>query len=163
NRRSAGRMSPALSLHQTAVLIDSQRMARNSHRRWPRLPLIRPRARLPRRIRVERGIYRNPSTGGFEVEYTDGHGRIRWKMVQGGMEEARAARAEAQRLRLVFATVAEEWLARQTHLRPRTYDGYARGLRRHCYPRIGQHSIAQVDEEAVASLVHDLQGTGLSG
>jgi integrase len=105
----------------------------------------------------------NPSTGGFEIEYTDANGRIRWKVVPGGLDEARAARAEAQRLRLAFATVAEEWLGKQTHLRRRSYEGYARALRRHCFPRFGERPIAQIDEDAIASLVRDLQADGLSG
>jgi len=105
----------------------------------------------------------NPSTGGFEIEYLDGHGRMRWRMVPGGLEEARSARVEAQRLRFTFATVAEEWLARQTHLRPRTHEGYARALRRHVFPRIGERPIASVDEEVVANVVRDLDAEGLSG
>lgn len=144
--------------------IDSRLMARNPARRWPRqLRSIHPRPAPRRRVRVETGVYQNPSTGGFEIEYTDVHGRIRWKMVRGGLDEARSARAEAQRQRLAFATVAEEWLSRQTHLRPRSYQGYARSLRRHCFPRIGERPIASVDEEAVANLVRDLQAEGLAG
>ena len=62
-----------------------------------------------------------------------------------------------------FATVAEEWLSKQTHLRPRSYEGYARALRRHCFPRFGERPIASVDEDAIANLVRDLQAEGLSG
>jgi integrase len=139
-------------------------MPRTPRTRWSRgLRSIRSGTRPPRRVRVERGVYRNPSTGGFEIEYTDLRGRVRWKMVQGGLEEARAARIEAQRLRLEFATVAEEWLTKQTHLRPRTYEGYARALRRHAFPRIGGYPIGSVDEEAIASLVRELHAQGLSG
>ena len=87
---------------------------------------IHPRAAPPRRVRVETGVYQNPSTGGFEIEYIDVHGRIRWKMVRGSLEEARSSRAEAQRQRLAFATVAEKWLSTKTHLRPRSYEGYKR-------------------------------------
>lgn len=105
----------------------------------------------------------NPSTGGFEIEYTDGSGRIRWKMISGDLDEARSARAEAQRLRLALATVAEEWLTLQTHLRPRTFEGYARALRRHVFPRLGDSPIASVNETAIARLVRDLEAQGLSG
>lgn len=84
-------------------------------------------------------------------------------MVQGGLEEARSARVEAQRLRLAFATVAEEWLTKQTHLRRRSYEGYARALRRHCLPRFAERPIARVDEDTIAKLVRDLQGDGFSG
>jgi hypothetical protein len=151
-------------LRWAAVLIDSQLIARNSGIWWSRrLRSTNPRAQPPRRVWVEKGVYRNPSTGGFEIEYTDAHGHIRWKMVPGGLAEARSARAEARRLRLAFATVAEEWLGKQTHLRRRSYEGYARALRRHCFPRFGKRPIAHVDEDAIANLVRDLQGGGLSG
>lgn len=139
-------------------------MAPSPPKRWhQRLRPVHLRRLPPRRVRVERGIYMNPATGGHEIEYTDLSGRIRWKTVPGGLEEARLARAEAQRQRLAFATVAEEWLSRQTHLRPRSYEGYARALRRHCFPRIGERPIAAVDEEAIASLVRSLQAEGLAG
>ena len=84
-------------------------------------------------------------------------------MVRGGIEAARLERAEALRLRLAFATVAEEWLTLQTHLRPRTYEGYARALRRHVFPRLGERPIATVNEDAIAELVRDLHGEGFSG
>ena len=96
--------------------------------------------KLPRRVRVERGIYRNPSTGGFEIQYTDSTGRVRWQRVPGGLRDARFARAEVQarlgrgelvlRARRTFAEVGEEWLAAQTHLRPRTHELYGTVLRR---------------------------------
>src|SRR5690242_5544457 len=89
------------ALASRPVLLDSRLMSRRSRQRWVRgLRIHDPRSRPPRRFRVERGIYKNPSTGGFEIEYTDSDGRIRWRMVQGGIDEARRARAEAQRLRL---------------------------------------------------------------
>jgi integrase len=138
-------------------------MSRNAGKGWRGLLSIHTREPPPRRLRVERGIYVNPSTGGFEITYVDGSGRLRWKMVPGGLGNARSARVEAKRLRLAFATVAEEWLTKQTHLRPRTYEGYARALRRHVFPRIGQYPIANVDEEAVANLVRELDAQGLSG
>src|SRR5581483_11436820 len=83
----------------------------------------------PRRVRVERGIYRTPA-GTLEIQYTDSDGRVRWKRVPGGLRDARYARAEIQaRLgrgervapsRRPFAEIAEEWLAQQRHLRVRT-------------------------------------------
>src|SRR6478672_3534773 len=84
----------------------------------------------PRRVRVERGIYKNPSTGRFEIQYTDSAGKVRWQAVAGGLREARYARAEIQarlgrgdmiiRGDQTLAEVGEEWLAQQHHLRPRT-------------------------------------------
>src|SRR6266550_5266720 len=105
-----------------------------------------------RRIRVERGIYRNPSTGGYEIEYTDADGRLRWRRVYGGLRDARLERAEVQtrlgrgdpmaRSRRTFADVGEEWLAAQTHLRKRTHSLYTTALRRHLVPRLGNMRVA---------------------
>jgi integrase len=129
--------------------------------------------KLPRRVRVERGIYRNPSTGGFEIQYTDSTGRVRWQRVPGGLRDARFARAEVQarlgrgelvlRARRTFAEVGEEWLAAQTHLRPRTHELYGTVLRRHLVPRLGERRIGDVDEEAIAGVIAELQAAGLSG
>ncbi len=47
----------------------------------------------PRRIRVERNIYRRAS-GVYEVGFKDGSGKQRWRTVQGGITAARAARDE---------------------------------------------------------------------
>src|SRR3954466_6485092 len=126
-----------------------------------------------RRIRVERGVYRNPSTGGYEIQYTDGDGRVRWRRVYGALRDARLARAEVQtrlgrgdpraRSRRTFADLGEEWLAAQTHLRRRTHSLYATALRRHLVPRLGTMRIAEVDEDAIAQAIADLQASGLSG
>jgi integrase len=129
--------------------------------------------KLPRRVRVERGIYRNPSTGGFEIQYTDETGRCRWQMATGDLTRARIERAEAQigygrrgrggGGRRTFHDVAEEWLRAQTHLRPRTAMHYATALDRHLYPRIGDCRIGSIDEDAIAKVISDLHAEGLSG
>ena len=129
--------------------------------------------KAPRRVRVERGIYRSPSTGRHEIEYTDETGRVRWQTVSGDLSEARIARAEAQlgyarpgsrtRTRRTFANVAEEWLVAQTHLRPRTYDLYETALDRHLFPRIGDRRIATIDEDVIARIISELHVQGLSG
>ena len=128
----------------------------------------------PRRVRVERGIYRNPSTGGFEIQYTDKSGRLRWQSVDGGVRAARLARAEEcmprngrdpvrSRTRPSFIEVGEEWLELQTHLRPRTHDLYRTALRRHLAPRIGTMAIGDVDEDVIAGVIAELDVQGLSG
>src|SRR5262245_1751169 len=109
----------------------------------------------PRRFRVERGIYRSPATGRYEIQYTDSGGHVRWQKVAGGLREARHARAEVQarlgRGELVLRTnrtleeVGEEWLAAQRHLRPRTKRLYRTALDRHINPRLGARRIADVD------------------
>ncbi len=47
-----------------------------------------------RRERVERGIYRNPKTGAYEITFTDSDGKRRWTTIDGNLKAARAARAE---------------------------------------------------------------------
>ena len=129
--------------------------------------------RVPRRVRVERGVYRSPSTGRLEIQYTDVTGRVRWQTIVGDLSDARVARAEAQLglgrpgsagcSRRTFAEVGEEWLAVQTHLRPRTYELYETALDRHLFPKIGAQRIATIDENAIAKLIAELEGQGLAG
>ena len=75
----------------------------------------------PRRVRVERNIYRRP-TGVFEVGFKDASGKQRWRTVEGGITAARALRDQlvAQRnrreptpdnVRLRFGDAADDWLA----------------------------------------------------
>jgi hypothetical protein len=75
----------------------------------------------PRRVRVERNIYRRPS-GVHEVGFKDGAGRQRWRTVDGGITAARAVRDEllvrrsrgeqvATNARLRFGDAAAQWLA----------------------------------------------------
>ncbi len=126
-----------------------------------------------RRVRVERGIYRSPATGRFEIQYTDSTGRVRWQKVAGGLREARFARAEIQtrlgrgelvvRTGRTFAEVGEEWLAAQHHLRPRTRQLYRTALDRHLFPRLGKRRIADITSDRIAALIRELEGTGLSG
>jgi integrase len=59
--------------------------------------------------------------------------------------------------------VAEEWLSAQTHLRPRVHDLYRTALRRHLGPRIGHIPITDLNEDMIASVIEDLQASGLSG
>jgi hypothetical protein len=46
----------------------------------------------PRRVRIERGIYRRYGNGVYEVGYYDDDGKQRWRTVDGGIEEARKLR-----------------------------------------------------------------------
>src|SRR3954447_14641750 len=102
----------------------------------------------PRRVRVSRGVYKNPSTGGYEIQFTDSDGRCRWKVVRGGLREARVARAEVEAKlgrgervalgRRPLVEVGEEWLACQHHLRPRTRQLYRTQLSRHINEPLGK-------------------------
>jgi len=128
-----------------------------------------------RRERVERGIYRRQAASGvaYEITFTDSDGRQRWQRVEGGLREARAARAEVvaklgrgERVapsRQTFGEVATAWLATQNgQLRPRTHDLYATVLRVHLQPRFGRRRMAEIDTDAAASLLRDLRAQGLS-
>jgi integrase len=129
--------------------------------------------KTPRRIRVERGIYKNPSTGRFEMQYTDSTGRVRWQSIRGGLREARYARAEIQtrlgrgdliiRGNRTLAEVGEEWLGAQHHLRPRTRGLYTTALDRHINPRLGNRRISDITVDRVAAFILELQQTGLAG
>jgi integrase len=62
-----------------------------------------------------------------------------------------------------FAEVAEEWLAAQHHLRPRTRRLYRTALDRHLFPRLGTRRIGDVDVDRIAALILQLERAGLSG
>src|SRR5205823_13207845 len=75
----------------------------------------------PRRVRVERNIYRRP-TGVLEVGFKDASGTQRWRTVDGGIMAARKVRDEllarrgrgeavAPNARLRFGEAADLWLA----------------------------------------------------
>src|SRR4051812_7226858 len=116
-----------------------------------------------RRVRVERGIYKNPASGRYEIQYSDSSGRVRWQRVPGGLREARVAKAEVQarlgrgdlvvRADRTLEDVGEEWLAAQHHLRPRTRQLYRTSLDRHIYPRLGRRRIGDVNPDRIAALI----------
>src|SRR5437764_5122589 len=96
----------------------------------------------PRRVRVERNIYRRP-TGVHEVGFKDGGGVQRWRTVEGGITAARVVRDEllarrgrgertAPNPRLRFGEAAEKWLEGPVRdLRPTTKVGYRNAVNRH--------------------------------
>jgi integrase len=129
---------------------------------------------LQRRTRAERGIYYRTTAAGrrYEITFTDARGRQRWKVVPGGLREARLARAELTARtargelvlppRALVADIAAEWLAAQTHLRAGTLERYEAVLRRHIIPRFGQSQIAALREEDILSLIAALGSEGLA-
>jgi len=126
----------------------------------------------PRRVRVERNIYRR-ATGVFEVGFKDGAGK-RWRTVQGGITAARAVREElvARRnrgeqvqtnTRRCFADAAAKWLDGLVRdLRSRTEECYRNALDRHLTPRFGTRRVDAITPYDLADLVRDLHGQGLS-
>jgi integrase len=129
-----------------------------------------------RRVRVERGIYRQPN-GKYAVCWRHA-GRLRFRTV--GFDLA-AARRERLALiaatregkvpvspRLRFETVAGWWLERfeakvgvgERH--PRTLEAHRYQLDRNLLPALGRRAIASLTVDDVAELLHELRRTGRS-
>jgi integrase len=130
----------------------------------------------PGRVRVERGIYRQPN-GKYAVGWRHA-GRLRLRTVGFDLAEARRARLAliaATREgkvpvspRLRFETVAGWWLERfeakvaagERH--PRTLEAHRYQLDRHLLPAVGRRAIASLTVDDVAELLHQLRRTGRS-
>src|SRR3954465_11402205 len=130
-------------------------------------------ARPPRRVRVERNIYRRPD-GRLEVGYRDSASKQRWKGPLDTITAARRARdallgakARGERVepnpRLTFGTTADKWLAEQVvELRPATRAIYANAVNTHLRPRWGGRRLDQLRVDDAARLVRDLRASGLA-
>lgn len=129
----------------------------------------------PRRVRVERGIYYRATAAGkrYEITYVDSLGRRRWKVVEGGLKDARAVLADVlsrlsrgERIapsKLTLSEIADTWLeAQRDRLRPRTFERYEAVLRLHVLPRLGRFKAASITEEEVAGLIRALRAAGLA-
>jgi integrase len=130
----------------------------------------------PRRVRVERGIYRQPN-GKYAVCWRHA-GRLRFRTVGFDVAEARRARLAliaatcAGKVpvspRLRFETVAGWWLERfeakvaagERH--PRTLEAHRYQLDRHLLPALGRRAIASLTVDDVAELLHQLRRAGRS-
>jgi integrase len=129
-----------------------------------------------RRIRVERGIYRQPN-GKYTVCFTL-DGKPRFRTVGYDLESARAQRrmfvdaarwgviAAAPRLR--FDTVVEWWVGRFAHKvasgerRERTLELHRYHLDRHLLPLLGPRLIRQITTADVAELLDGVREQGCS-
>src|SRR5258707_1983661 len=133
-------------------------------------------AEATRRTRVEKGIYRRPD-GRLEIGWRDAQGRLRWRVVEGGIaaarnvlvqEHAKRARGEsaAPDPRLTFDAVADLWLeARVKHMRPGTQNAYKaslKHLRRH-FGRQRMSAIAPADVAVYVAGKKDLKGWTVKG
>jgi integrase len=127
----------------------------------------------PRRVRVERNIYRR-GNGVFEIGFKDAQNKQRWRTVAGGITAARAARDEllakrhrgeqidTQR-RLRFADAANAWHDGPVQdLRPRTGECYRNALKQHLLPRFAPRRLDAITPDDLAELVRDLRAQGLS-
>ncbi|HUA49189.1 MAG TPA: site-specific integrase [Solirubrobacteraceae bacterium] len=127
----------------------------------------------PRRVRVERNIYRRAS-GVFEVGFKDGAGRQRWRTVEGGITAARAARDEllvrrsrgeriASNARLRFGDAAAQWLAGPVvDLRATTQACYRNAVEQHLIRRLSTHRLDRISPDDLAALVRELRADGLA-
>lgn len=127
----------------------------------------------PRRIRVERNIYRRAS-GIDEIGFKDGSGKQRWRTVQGGITAARALRDEllARRgrgekvdvkARMRFGEAAIAWLDGPVRdLRPRTDECYRNAVNTHLLPRFGVRRVDGISPDDLADLVREMREEGLS-
>lgn len=130
-------------------------------------------AAAPRRVRVERGIYRRP-TGVFEVGYKDEAGRLRWRTVDGGILAARKVRDDlssrkargdsiAPKAKLWFGDAAVTWLEGPVvDLRETTQSKYRCMVHEHLNPRFGHRMLTSLDADDMAKLVRELRGEGKS-
>lgn len=128
----------------------------------------------PRRVNVDRGIYFRQTAGGrrYEIGYQGSDGRWRWRVIEGGLKEARVARAEVisklargERVapsRRAFAEVADAWLAAKTRLAPRTRHRYEEILRVHLLPRFAARRISDLCEDDVLWLIAEVEAAGCS-
>jgi integrase len=127
----------------------------------------------PRRIRVERNIYRRAS-GVYEVGFKDGSGRQRWRTVQGGITAARAMRDELLarrgrgervevRTRLRLADAAAAWLDGPVRdLRSRTDECYRNAVNTHLLPHFATRRLDAISPDDLAELVRRMRDGGLS-
>jgi len=123
----------------------------------------------PRRVRVKgaTGVYYRPLPGGgrrYEVGYLDSDKVQRWEVVDGGVEDAKAYRADVvaklgrgETVRKTDETVADyarAWLERQRpRLRRRTHEGYRNAIEHHIIPALGSKRLREVRVDDVADLV----------
>jgi integrase len=127
----------------------------------------------PRRVRVERNIYRR-STGVLEIGFKDAAGIQRWRTVHGGIMAARRLRDEllarrsrgeavASGSRLRFGEAADLWLAGPVlDLRQSTQAKYRSALGQHLRLRYGGRRLDGIDADDLAALVREMRQEGKS-
>jgi integrase len=127
----------------------------------------------PRRVRVERNIYRR-STGVFEVGFKDAAGIQRWRTVDGGIMAARKLRDDvlarrgrgdvvAPDSKLRFGEAADLWLAGPVlDLRESTQAGYRNAVEKHLRPVCGGWRLDGLTADDLAALVRGMREGGKS-
>ena len=134
---------------------------------------MRENSAQPRRIRVERNIYKRAS-GVYEIGFKDVAGRQRWRTVDGGITAARAVRndllsqrARGERVtnnrRLRFGDAAARWLEGPViDLRPATQSCYRNAVEHHLLDRFGARRLDTITPDDLADLVRELRAHGLA-
>lgn len=127
----------------------------------------------PRRIRLERAIYRRP-TGVLEICFRDESGRLRWRTVDGGILAARKLRDDlaARRARgesvapnpkLRFGEATDRWLTGPVlDLRDTTQVKYRGIVDGHLRPRFEARRLDAITADDLAGLVRELRAEGKS-
>ena len=127
----------------------------------------------PRRVRVERNIYRRGS-GAYEVGFKDGAGRQRSRTIDGGITAARAVRdgllvrrshgeRVASNARLRFGDAAAQWLAGPVvDLRTTTQACYSNAVEQHLMRRFATRRLDTIYTNDLAALDRELRGEGLA-
>jgi integrase len=110
-------------------------------------------------------VYRSCS-GSYEIAYRDSDGKLVFKVVPGGFEDAKAARANVvgklargEKIRdskELFGPFAESVVAAMS-TRPRTLEKHRYYLARHLQPRFGARKLSEVDTDAVARFVREMR------
>jgi len=127
----------------------------------------------PRRVRVERGIYKRPD-GRLEIGWRDARGKLRWRAVDGKLKAARAALAteHAKRARgedyganppLSFTEASKLWWdAHSPTLRPRTQETYLTALK-HLRAYLGAQRLSRIGASEAAGYVAAKRREGYAG
>jgi integrase len=122
----------------------------------------------PRRVRVERNIYRR-STGVLEVWFKDAAGIQRWRTVDGGIMAARKLRDDllarrgrgevvAPDSRLRFGEAADLWLTGPVvDLRDSTQASYRNAVEQHPRPACGGRRLDGISADDLAALVRSMR------
>jgi integrase len=135
--------------------------------------MMSPPGDAPRRVRVERNIYRR-ATGVLEVGFKDAAGVQRWRTVDGGIMAARRLRDQllarrgrgdtvAPDSRLRFGEASDRWLTGPVaDLRQSTRAKYRSVLDQHLRPRFGGRRLDSVTADDIAVLVREMRDRGKS-
>lgn len=110
------------------------------------------------------GVYRSRS-GRYEIAYRDSDGRLVFRVVEGGLEDAKAERADVigklcrgEPVRRTKATFGEfaKTVMEGLNARPRTLEKHEYHLNAHLLPRFRNRKLADITTDDVARLVAEM-------